>query len=303
LILDISLSDFQIAILIGLMLGDGCIINDHYYFEFQQCGEHSFYFQSIQLIFCNLYIKSAHLPGGKYELRIYNGIFKIWYSKWYDQNQSKTVAKDLVEKHFSSHTLVPWICDDGSYRSTNQLFLHSESFNLEDNNFLVNILRQNGINGIVETYKKIDKYYHRLKINLSQIKQRIMSIMPQSMLYKIYEDVGIFILSYLNHNQIEIIDQLYKNTTQGTTLTLTTDVDTRYYYCLFCKKDNQANTHFNLNHYINLEECIECGIIVGKLKNHTCNQTEHSQCELCGFTVNIRVLKRRKELLHNNIYD
>lgn len=64
--------------------------------------------------------------------------FNKFRDKWYSEDNIKNVPRDIYE-HFSELSLAIWFMDDGS-KNNCSYYLHTESFTIEDINFLQKLL-------------------------------------------------------------------------------------------------------------------------------------------------------------------
>lgn len=206
---EITITNKAIEILIGTLLGDSHITKYHRNVESKKilnstisCG-HSLKQKKYVLYLkklldnegltvhftenSNTYhtsIKNRKITTyGRCDLKTCRNIqFNVWRDLWYPNNL-KVVPKDIIN-HFSALSLAIWYMDDGS-KNNQSYYLHTEGFNLEDIEFLKNILL-NKFNIITFTQKLRDKYVIYISKKSKNIfKDLIESYVCPSMKYKL----------------------------------------------------------------------------------------------------------------------
>ena len=164
-----QLTDEQMQIIVGTLLGDGCIPNvklGHNYLKLCQCRENAGYVRWLANRL-NPYVTKAGVlfktrnsnfgPGKKYIQHtvecssIHHPVFSALRSKFYIDG--KKIFPDNIK--LTPLSLAIWFMDDGS-KSNYSFIISTESFTLEDHNKIVAVLRdQFNINANIREYKKI----------------------------------------------------------------------------------------------------------------------------------------------------
>ena len=248
-------------ILLGFLLGDGCIQGNKRWddFIFRIRKQHSIK-QHEYNTFCGMLYNVSATYGGKSG---FNGeqmsiiqtksfyIEKDFIYSIYNKNGRKRITEEIVE-YMTPRTLATWFMDDGSnYMYTTQgsnITLHTEGFSRGEVEILSNILDNKfGIINQIETVKKKRKdrensfnYYYNIRIgnNGSKILQELIcKYIHPSMEYKLNTE---FRGRYKEEKYLE-----YRNNYELTT-SIITDI-----------KNNESITVYNMevadnnNYYVN----------------------------------------------------
>jgi len=200
----------QIEVLIGSLLGDGCITRSGRglnHFRFKQSTIHSEYFFFIFLIFQPYLTLGSPSISCHFDKRynklyesltlqtrpIYNDVLNIntleniFYTKDEKGNRFKRVPLD-IESLLSPISLAIWIMDDGHFYN-NAVFLNVQSFKLEENILLVSALAKLGLSSkVIPVSNKDNKWPERIFIsarNLNKLRELVLPYMTKSMYYKL----------------------------------------------------------------------------------------------------------------------
>lgn len=185
-------------IIIGMMLGDGCIYRDGknslYKLSFGHKEEHSEYFHWLVAMmdpFINTWRRSVDKRKNSIMLQtatICHKEFSRYANMFYDDQRIKHVPKD-IENYMTPMALAIWVCDDGNLKNKVNMRLCTQSFTQKENELLRNMLYiKFDIKSKVMVYKYKGKIYYHLTLK-KEATQRLSDIvreyMPESMLYKI----------------------------------------------------------------------------------------------------------------------
>lgn len=150
-IIDYNLTDREISILIGTLLGDSCVryVHDKCKYpmlSFSHCYKQFEYFlfkknqlenlMSSYNVYTKVPSKSNKFQNGPYQTCQYNGknmkclipIRDAFYI-----NNIKTIPMELIEKYFTEESIYYWFMDDGCYdKSNNSYKISTECLKKED---------------------------------------------------------------------------------------------------------------------------------------------------------------------------
>lgn len=169
----IKLNDIQREILIGVLLGDGSIsVRDGkpvYSVKFEQAINNKEYIYHLYSVFepfvgqIPLEYKNKSIWFRTYR----HDCFKYYYDIFYcGVNSSKKVPKN-IHRLITPRSLAYWYMDNGGLSSNGrQLYLHTQSFNLSDNELLRKVFKKKF--GIIANIHK-DKTYYRLDITTESV--------------------------------------------------------------------------------------------------------------------------------------
>lgn len=145
-------------------------------------------------------------------------------------NKEKKITKE-IEQHFTLRTLALWYMDDGSkFTGNNGARFHTESFSLDENIILKDILfNKFGLKSDIKKYKKY--YYISLdKENYLKLISLIKSYIHPSMAYKINSDGECF--------DISLYEEKHNNCITLSTITNIKDGDTIDVYNIEVEDNN-----------------------------------------------------------------
>ena len=268
------MSEFQIQVINGILLGDGCI-NTNLCLQFNQSVVHAYYFAYVLSIFCNLkpccyfYVVKPNdlVKTTTYAYRfIVNGFpeFKELRQKWYPDGK-KIVPKDLI---LNKIVLSFWYQDDGCFFKRydgdqiyhNGFRLYTNNFQENDVSFLIEILKRDmNINSKMINKKKTqsNKLEHMIYIGKTSFSPFLMSTayICYGMMYKKFLSVKIVDMKRFNDmiSIKQIIMKTHKHIKIGDS-----------YYCMFC--DHSCNIQNALSWHVRDKHmqsklCEKCSVI------------------------------------------
>lgn len=169
------INSIQKQILVGTLLGDGCLykdsINGAYKLSFGHCEAQEQYFHwKIAMMdpFINTYRKSVDKRGNSIMLQtatICHQDFNMFADMFYYENRIKHVP-DKLDIYLTPLALAVWIQDDGNLKSNVNMRIASMSFTKEDNDKLVCYLKSCfDLNAKVMGYKYKSKQYWQITLN------------------------------------------------------------------------------------------------------------------------------------------
>lgn len=176
--------------IIGLLLGDSSAERPHIKcntrLQFKQSSINKEYINYLYLLFAK-YCGSVPLNMSKYDSRInknktYNAIkfqtlslpcFNPYKQLFYNSEGKKILPKNIGEL-LTDKGLAHWFMDDG-YKSVKGLYFCSESFSLDENNILMNVIKTNF--NIQCSVHKVSNGY-RIYIFSSSVKKFIELVKP-----------------------------------------------------------------------------------------------------------------------------
>jgi|TARA_Y100000034_G_scaffold135589_1_gene208147 hypothetical protein len=185
-------------VIIGTVLGDGCIRNTtkrgNAYLTVTHCAKQKEYLLwKYQILKKVIGINKRTTKEGEY-LTIDTKSNKIfnYYHKLFYQNGRKIVTKEILNM-LEPLGLAVWYMDDGSYNYIGKnAILYSCAFSYEENNLIKDRISQFKINPTVSLmkvkYKGEVKKYHKLVFNMKETRKFISLIKPfilKSMYYKL----------------------------------------------------------------------------------------------------------------------
>lgn len=181
-----SLSDLQLDLVIGSLLGDGYLVKTTrgYAFRVNHGLNQAPYVDWKYEILASFVRTKPKKSGRCYYFRtISHPAFADLKTKFY-KGQNKTVAVELLKERLNPFIVAVWIMDDGS-KDGKQLRINSQSFSEDDNKVLQELLRAKlGIN----TNLNRDKGRFRLRVQHESMDRLLNLIKPYiipSMLYKL----------------------------------------------------------------------------------------------------------------------
>ena len=197
----------QKQILLGSLLGDGCIYKDKY-----DCYRYTILHSNKQkdyLLWKNSYlnfhlylhkvnktIKNYKYKLCHYEISKYNSSFKNYYNLFYP-NGKKIVIREILDV-LKPIGIAVWFMDDGSYSySNNIIMIYTNSFTLNECNLIKKWFKERfniecRVQRIIQTINKNNQYILRFNvINTQKFIEMIKSYVLQipSMTYKIGLDI------------------------------------------------------------------------------------------------------------------
>jgi hypothetical protein len=184
------------SIIVGLLLGDAWLekakINAR--FRFEQSHIRTEFFMDVYKYFI-FYCKSEARLRERFDKRT-NKIYKTWhfstlssclftnYYYWMYPEGKKIVPKD-INKYLDSVALSYWIMCDG-YKRSSGLALATNSYTIEDNNLLINVLNEKfGFNSwLVSDHNQPTIFIP--KRNMPLLQKLVSPYIHSTLLYKIY---------------------------------------------------------------------------------------------------------------------
>lgn len=173
------LSKIQKEILIGSLLGDGCLRktsesgNANAYFKYDQMASHSSLVYLVYLVFQN---RTGTPPSIRYKANLTHSYFfrtyrfpvlTHYYNQFYQPDSFGNFKKRVpiqIKKWLTPISLAFWYMEDGSNESSGCYF-HTQGFQLNDVEFLRQVLNEKfGLQTSLITEKKEGKNYYRIYI-------------------------------------------------------------------------------------------------------------------------------------------
>lgn len=198
-------------ILLGFLLGDGSLSkNSQKYKQVYRFSKNHGLNQKDYCQFCanlfNVGLSKNRISGftGKEITGLTSKSFfidKDFLSSMYGENNKKRISPE-IEQYFTVRTLATWFMDDGSNKKYTEdgssIQIHTQGFNYEENEILVNILKNKfDIDAKIKKYKKkkynddnVYTYYYILNIN-NENGQKLQNLIKEyihpNMQYKLNE--------------------------------------------------------------------------------------------------------------------
>jgi hypothetical protein len=180
------LSSWQRELVIGSLLGDaylmpttsGCCFRVNHGLQQRECVDWKY-------ILLATYVRTPPRESGNcYYFRTVTHPEFSAYRRLFYQNSRKIIPVELLYEQFTGFSLAVWLMDDGAFDGK-QLRLNTQSFSLEENEALGDLLRAKlGI----EARLNRDKDRYRLRIcsaSLKRLKRLVEPHIIPSMLYKL----------------------------------------------------------------------------------------------------------------------
>ena len=196
----VSLSSEQKDILIGSMLGDGCLESQNknrtYRLKIEQSFSHKEYVDWLYEKLKNLVLTEPKIKIKKIGSKTYQhygfqtiscGSLRFFAHQFYDQGSKKKKIPKIIKKLLSPLALAVWFMDDGQIKSKKHkaLMINSQCFSRKDLGLLQKVLLKNFQ---IETTLKKDKQGFRIYLLSETIQNFLAVIRPYiipSMGYKI----------------------------------------------------------------------------------------------------------------------
>lgn len=196
----ISLSTEQKDILIGLMLGDGCLESQNksrtYRLKIEQSLSHKEYVDWLYGKLKNLVLTEPKIKIKKIGSKAYQNYgfqtiscsqLRFFAHQFYDQNSKKKKIPKIIGKLLNPLALAVWFMDDGQIKSRKHraLLINSQCFSKKDLGLLQKALKDKF--GIETTLKKEKTGYriYLLSKTISRFLAIISSYILSSMRYKL----------------------------------------------------------------------------------------------------------------------
>lgn len=209
---EVQFSDLQKSIIIGSILGDGCLRipkrGKNAYFTEKHCEDQLQYLQWKKDLLKPFASDKVYMSKGgnhvindvkcttqnthKFSTISHPYLTELW-KKFYNGNGNKVIHYD-IESMINIMVIAIWICDDGSLvwnniRRTYRIDLHTENFSYDENVYLCRVLNKffkGTILVIPRKYKSGIKYYLSLrgKEHLHALCKEIKQFVHSSMFYK-----------------------------------------------------------------------------------------------------------------------
>ncbi len=182
-----SLTEEQRSIIIGTLLGDGCLrkktntlleINHSY----KQKDYVTWLFKSLE----NIVITKPKLRNSginRFSYRFTTRSISELNDYFFDFYQRKSYKSIPIHLNLNGLSLAVWFMDDGS-RSRNSVYLNTQQFDDEDQNKLRGHLKKLGIDSTLNK----DKSYYRIRVathSVNKLKILVEPYLHQSMRYKL----------------------------------------------------------------------------------------------------------------------
>lgn len=180
------LTDEQIELVVGSMLGDGYLVKTTcgYAFRVNHGIAQKDYVDWKHNKLCDFVNSKPRQSGNTYYFRTVTHPKFIELREVFYRDRLKVIPKNLIETLMNPFILSVWIMDDGS-RDSRQLRINTQCFSQEEQVFLQNVLRAKlGI----ETTLNRDKQQFRLRVNaksMGHLKELVMPYIIPSMFYKL----------------------------------------------------------------------------------------------------------------------
>ena len=196
----INLSTEQKEIIVGLMLGDGCLETQNrgrtYRLKIEQTSSHKDYVDWLYGKLQNLVLTEPRKKNKRIGEKIYCnygfqtiscGSLRFFAHQFYDQGSKKKKIPKIIKKLLSPLALAVWFMDDGQIKSKKHkaLMINSQCFSRKDLGLLQKVLLKNFQ---IETTLKKDKQGFRIYLLSKTIQNFLAVIRPyiiSSMGYKI----------------------------------------------------------------------------------------------------------------------
>lgn len=182
-----SLTDEQINLIRGLLLGDGSLrrktntlleINHSYK---QKAYVDWIYERLEEFVSTPPKIRTSGINRKSYRFTTLSlPDLNVFYDDFYPINKVKTVPRNLT---LNALTLSVWFMDDGS-RSRNSIYLNTQQFSQDDQELLQSLLFNIGLKSTLNR----DKKYYRIRLrteSISLFKRMVSSYIISSMKYKL----------------------------------------------------------------------------------------------------------------------
>ena len=162
-----ALTERQTNMLIGWMLGDGCIPNvkkKNFYFKFGQCPIRKGYVEYVHNMMMP-FSYDVKYDGAKYYFYTASlPIFTKLRSEWYEKDRKIVPASLKLNWEIVSF----WFADDGcNYKRKKRVILHTNGFTEEEVIFLIKGLKELNVDSkLTMVYNKLyDRWYPTIKID------------------------------------------------------------------------------------------------------------------------------------------
>lgn len=180
------LTDEQIELVVGSMLGDGYLVKTTcgYAFRVNHGIAQKDYVDWKHNKLCDFVNSKPRQSGSTYYFRTVTHPKFVELREVFYRDRLKVIPKNLIETLMNPFVLAVWIMDDGS-RDSRQLRINTQCFSREEQVFLQNVLRTKlGI----ETTLNRDKQQFRLRVSaksMDHLKKMVMPYIIPSMFYKL----------------------------------------------------------------------------------------------------------------------
>lgn len=198
LIKKIPLTTQQREMIVGTVLGDGCIVphgrkNKSYRLMIGHCEEQEEFVLWKKAVLGNLVNVIARREDKRKNSIIltFNTVthdeFRFFYNLFYT-NGKKIIKRELIN-YITPFSIAVWFCDDGSINKNVNMRISTDGFSKEENEILQEIMRLKfNIRSKVCEYTRNDKKYYFMsfnKENSGKLTELIAPYVLESMKYKI----------------------------------------------------------------------------------------------------------------------
>jgi len=192
------INSIQKQILVGKLLGDGCLYKDtpkqSYKLSFGHCeAQEQYFLWNVAMLdpFINNYRKNVDKRGNSIMLQattICHKDFNMFGDMFYKENRIKIIP-DNLDMYLTPLALAIWIQDDGNLNSGVNMRICSQGFSEKDNHKLKDYLKRCfNLDSKVMGYKYKGKEYKMIclnKVNTQKLSDIIRPHVVESMMYKL----------------------------------------------------------------------------------------------------------------------
>jgi hypothetical protein len=213
---NINIEDIQKQIIVGTVLGDGCLYKTGHNFtlSFSHCEKQKEYFYwKLEMLspFISNFSINIDKRGNSimhHGTTISHKDLNFFGEIFYDQNRIKHIPRDL-EKYLTPIALAVWILDDGNLNEEVNMRIASMGFTKEENYMLIDYLKRcYDLDSDIRYYNRKDKIYPLIvldKENTQKLSDIIRPYVVDSMKYKLMSESSTTNMSNILNKDEDIV--------------------------------------------------------------------------------------------------